>query len=80
MRHLWAFKLSKVQHKQVLYFYILMKKKYLLGVSGHICSACLKANTTIMPVYTCLYSSAGHTKQQNKDRTAWQTQHRVTPR
>lgn len=52
-----------------------MKKKYLLGVGGHICSACcLKANTTIMPVYTCFYSSPLHTKQ-SKTKTGQRGKH-----
>lgn len=56
-----------------------MKKKYLLAVGSHICSTCcLKANTTIMPVYTCLYSSPLHTKhsktkteQRGHHNTGW---------
>lgn len=52
-----------------------MKKKYLLGVGSHICSTCcLKANTTIMPVYTCLYSSPLHTKH-SKTKTEQRGQH-----
>lgn len=53
-----------------------MKKKYLLGVGGHICSACLKANTTIMPVYTCPYFPlwTHKTAKQRQDNVANTTQ------